>query len=173
MHDAPSIDIGQLQRALRRVGLRATHTRVAILRELVNVRAPMSFRVFSRHLAASGFDRVTVWRTLSALSKAELAQGGREEIADEDFRAALRSAGFRPSASRVAILRELMSLGVPMTVTALSRHLAAKGFDASTILRNVEPFAEAGLLARDDFDDLPTISRLLCNAFGGLPSRVR
>ncbi len=133
----------------------------------------MSFRVFSRHLAASGFDRVTVWRTLSALSKAELALGGREQVADADFRAALRSAGFRPSASRVAILRELMSLGVPMSPTALSRHLAAKGFDASTILRNVEPFAEAGLLAGGDYKNLPTISRLLSNAFGGLPTRLR
>lgn len=164
-----------LRRALRRVGLRATSTRVAILRELVSVQAPMSFGVFSRHLAKNGFDRVTVWRTLSALSKAEVEVGnaGGEKIGDEDFRAALRNAGFRPSASRVAILRELRSLATPMSTSALSRHLAQKGFDASTILRNVEPFNRAGLFEGGDFDRLPTVTGLLSNAFGGRPTRAR
>jgi Fur family ferric uptake transcriptional regulator len=74
----------EIQAILRGAGLRATQPRVAVLRELVGARSPLSHAEVAEALSADGFDRATVYRNLMDLTEAGLAR--RADIGDHVWR---------------------------------------------------------------------------------------
>ncbi|MEO6572674.1 MAG: hypothetical protein ABIP89_02455 [Polyangiaceae bacterium] len=129
-------------------GLRATATRLAIVQELTILDVGTDRRAIARGLVAKGFDRVTVWRTLSVLAKAGPAPRLSNERNRDALKDALRAAGLRPSASRLAILRAMMSVDGALCARTLFARVAQEGVAPSTIWRNFAAFVEAGIAVR-------------------------
>src|SRR5690348_15992405 len=74
----------ELQEKLRELGLRATLSRVAVLQQLIAARAPLTHGEVAEQLAASGFDRATVYRNLIDLSEVGLVR--RSDMGDHVWR---------------------------------------------------------------------------------------
>jgi Fur family ferric uptake transcriptional regulator len=74
----------EIQKVLRAAGLRATQPRVAVLRELMAARSPLSHGDVADTLSGDGFDRATVYRNLMDLTEAGLAR--RSDIGDHVWR---------------------------------------------------------------------------------------
>jgi Fur family ferric uptake transcriptional regulator len=71
----------------------------------------------------------------------------------EDAREAIRSAGLRSTASRVAVLQRLAAAKKPLSHADLADELVPTGYDKSTLYRCLVELADAGLLARLDAGD--------------------
>lgn len=75
---------GELRAALREAGLRATPSRVAVLRLLLSKGGPMSHADVAAALDEGGWDRATLYRNLLDLTKAGLAR--RNDLGDHVWR---------------------------------------------------------------------------------------
>jgi Fur family ferric uptake transcriptional regulator len=73
-----------LRNQLREVGLRATGPRMAVLRYLAQVGAPVSHAQVYEKVAAAGIDRATVYRNLVDLADAGLLR--RSDLGDHVWR---------------------------------------------------------------------------------------
>ena len=71
----------------------------------------------------------------------------------DSLRAAIRKAGLRSTAPRVAVLRRLMSVSSPVSHADLIDTLTPEGLDRTTIYRNLLDLTEAGLVQRTDVGD--------------------
>jgi Fur family ferric uptake transcriptional regulator len=74
----------ELRQKLRDLGLRATLPRVAVLKQLLAARAPLTHGDVAEQLAADGFDRATVYRNLTDLAEVGLVR--RADIGDHVWR---------------------------------------------------------------------------------------
>ena len=66
-----------------------------------------------------------------------------------DEKNVLRSHGLKATPSRLELLRYLSTLSVPVTAEELYANLRDKGFDLSTIYRNLNAFANVGLAKKE------------------------
>lgn len=66
---------------------------------------------------------------------------------------ALRDAGLRATAARVAVLKSLAAAASPMSHGEVVQALSEFGFDQSTLFRCLNEIADAGLLSRLDLGD--------------------
>ncbi len=66
---------------------------------------------------------------------------------------ALRDAGLRATAARVAVVRHLAKLAKPQSHAEVVESLRDSGFDQSTLFRCLNELADAGLVARLDLGD--------------------
>lgn len=89
MTAAKTRDTSKLQDELRDAGLRATASRVAVLRLLHAAKAPLSHAEVSDALAKDGWDRATLYRNLLDFSKVGLAK--RADLGDHVWRFELPS----------------------------------------------------------------------------------
>lgn len=81
-------------------------------------------------------------------------QGVKSPEADATWaKQALREASLRATAARVAVLKLLASVGVPMSHAQVTKSLAELGFDQSTLFRCLNELADAHLVARLDLGD--------------------
>lgn len=78
----PTLD--ELKGALRKTGLRSTAPRLAVLRQLVNAKTPVSHGELVDELAHHGMDRATVYRNLLDLTDAGLLV--RNDLGDHVWR---------------------------------------------------------------------------------------
>src|SRR5262245_1316301 len=74
-------------------------------------------------------------------------------ISVHDARQAIRAAGLRGTASRVAVLQHVSSAGKPVSHADVAEVLVPQGYDKSTLYRCLVELADAGLLARLDAGD--------------------
>lgn len=77
-------DVPSLKRMLRERGLRATLQRMAVLKELAAAGGPVSHGQVADRLAASGFDRATIYRNLISLTDCGLVS--RSDLGDHTWR---------------------------------------------------------------------------------------
>jgi len=77
----------------------------------------------------------------------------RKETDAASAKQALRDAGLRATAARVAVMKLLSSEGVPMSHADVVDALSDFGFDQSTLFRCLNEMADAGLVARLDLGD--------------------
>lgn len=76
--------VADLQDILRNAGLRATAPRIAVLKQLQGASAPVTHAEVAASLAASGFDRATVYRNLIDLTEVGLVR--RSDLGDHAWR---------------------------------------------------------------------------------------
>jgi Fur family ferric uptake transcriptional regulator len=74
----------ELRDKLRSLGLRATSPRLAVLKQLLTARAPLTHGEVAEQLAADGLDRATVYRNLIDLAEVGLVR--RADIGDHVWR---------------------------------------------------------------------------------------
>ncbi len=74
----------ELKTVLRGAGLRATAARAAVFQCMIDGGAPLSHAEVCEKLAASGFDRATVYRNLADLTEAGLVR--RTDLGDHLWR---------------------------------------------------------------------------------------
>lgn len=74
-------------------------------------------------------------------------------LRDDDLRALLAQKGIRVTGQRIALLRELAKLRLPVSHAELTERLAASGLDRATVYRNLLALTEAGLLVRTQLGD--------------------
>ena len=84
----PQMEMVELQAMLRAAGLRSTAPRVAVLRHLKEIDAPLSHGEIFDALGASGFDRATLYRNLMDLAETGLI--GRTDLGDHVWRFEIR-----------------------------------------------------------------------------------
>jgi Fur family ferric uptake transcriptional regulator len=78
----------ELKTTIRKVGLRSTAPRVAVLRKLEQARSPISHAELVEWLAGEGLDRTTIYRNLVDLTDAGLVE--RSDLGDHIWRFELR-----------------------------------------------------------------------------------
>jgi len=81
---------------------------------------------------------------------------GRIDPADlrlAEFRAALRRAGLKCTPARLAVLLQLAASRGPSTHAEIHEALAARGFDRTTIYRNLNDLHEHKIVSRVDVGD--------------------
>ena len=78
----------ELQALLRAAGLRSTAPRVAVLRHLKDIDAPLSHGEIFDALGSAGFDRATLYRNLMDLAEKGLI--GRTDLGDHVWRFEIR-----------------------------------------------------------------------------------
>jgi Fur family ferric uptake transcriptional regulator len=66
---------------------------------------------------------------------------------------AIREAGLRSTAPRVAVLRILLQAKSPLSHADVADALAQQGFDRATVYRNLSDLTNAGLVRRTDHGD--------------------
>lgn len=71
----------------------------------------------------------------------------------EELRAHVRAAGLRGTAARLAVLQHLHEARSPLTHAEVADQLSSRGFDRTTIYRNLVELAEANLLSRVEVGD--------------------
>ncbi|MDB4964621.1 MAG: fur1 [Myxococcales bacterium] len=74
-------------------------------------------------------------------------------VAGVDLTATLRAAGLRRTAPRVAVLRRLAELNIPVSHAELVDALERDGVDRVTVWRSLMDFTEVGLVTRADLGD--------------------
>jgi Fur family ferric uptake transcriptional regulator len=77
-----------LKDRIRKVGLRSTGARVAVLRIMEGTRSPLTHQEVSARLEGSGFDHATIYRNLTDLTEAGLLS--RSDLGDHVWRFELR-----------------------------------------------------------------------------------
>jgi Fur family ferric uptake transcriptional regulator len=70
-----------------------------------------------------------------------------------ELRGAIRGAGMRSTAPRLAVLERLRRAAAPMTHAEITAALTPLGFDRATIYRNLVDLAGAGLATRIELGD--------------------
>jgi len=88
-----------------------------------------------------------VWYDRASMRKSPVT------ISVPDARKALRGAGLRSTASRVAVLQQVSAAGKPVSHADVAEMLVPQGYDKSTLYRCLVELADAGLLARLDAGD--------------------
>lgn len=78
------VDLAALKDQLRQRGLRATSARIAVLRVLIGADCPLSHAEAYDRVQGQGLDRATVYRNLTDLVEAGLAQ--RSDLGDHVWR---------------------------------------------------------------------------------------
>lgn len=76
-----------------------------------------------------------------------------QALSPEVLRRALRDAGLRATAPRLAVLRSLSSASGPVSHGEVASDLAGEGWDRATVYRNLIALTTAGLLRRTDLGD--------------------
>lgn len=80
----PDPTAGSLRDELRAAGLRATASRIAVLRLLRQAHTPVSHAEVTEQLQSEGFDRATLYRNLFDLNRVGLAR--RSDLGDHVWR---------------------------------------------------------------------------------------
>jgi Fur family ferric uptake transcriptional regulator len=75
------------------------------------------------------------------------------ESSESGFRAAIRDAGLRCTASRLAVLELLEQAKSPLSHAELADDLTPLGFDKATVFRNLVDLTDANLLSRTELGD--------------------
>ncbi|MEW6270110.1 MAG: transcriptional repressor [Thermodesulfobacteriota bacterium] len=70
-----------------------------------------------------------------------------------EIRAAIRAAGMRSTAPRIAVVERLRRATSPLSHAEITEELLPLGFDRATIYRNLVDLAHAGLLSRVEVGD--------------------
>ncbi len=83
-----SYSVEQSRQLLRRIGLRCTTSRVAVLQFLSAVRRPMTHAEVAADLVPRGFDKSTIYRSLVEMSEAGIAS--RIDVGDHSWRFELK-----------------------------------------------------------------------------------
>ena len=81
---APRDDTSDLREELHEAGLRATASRIAVLRLLRRAASPVSHAEVTEQLQLDGFDRATLYRNLFDLNRVGLAR--RSDLGDHVWR---------------------------------------------------------------------------------------
>lgn len=71
----------------------------------------------------------------------------------QEIRERVRAAGLRATIQRVAVVEELDRAGSPLTHSQVADALASRGWDRTTLYRNLMDLTEANLLLRRDVGD--------------------
>ncbi|HEY1068802.1 MAG TPA: Fur family transcriptional regulator [Pirellulales bacterium] len=71
----------------------------------------------------------------------------------DQIREMLRNVGLRSTAPRVVVLQYLHGATSPVTHADVSDALTPRGFDRTTVYRNLMALTEAGLISRTDLGD--------------------
>lgn len=71
----------------------------------------------------------------------------------DELTTALRAAGLRRTAPRIAVLQRLEASSSPVSHGEMADKLGAQGFDRATVYRNLVDLVEAGLVTRTDLGD--------------------
>lgn len=77
----------------------------------------------------------------------------RAVVGVDEYRKALREAGLRSTAARIAVLEHLSQARAPMSHAEIADILEPMGFDRATAYRNLIDMTEAGLLTRTELGD--------------------
>ncbi|MEN1678402.1 MAG: transcriptional repressor [Planctomycetota bacterium] len=85
---------------------------------------------------------------------------------------ALRDAGLRATAARVAVIRVLSQAGTPVSHGEVVETLEETGFDQSTLFRCLNELADASLVARLDLGDQVRRFELAGTDSGGAPEHA-
>ena len=80
-------------------------------------------------------------------------QRSPKAVSVQQARDALRAAGLRSTASRVAVYQYVAAAHKPLSHADVSEALVPEGYDKSTLYRCLVELADAGLLARLDAGD--------------------
>jgi len=72
---------------------------------------------------------------------------------DDQIRELLTSRGLRVTDQRVALLRELAKVKVPISHPELTERMEGSGLDRATVYRNLLTLADAGVLVRAQLGD--------------------
>jgi Fur family ferric uptake transcriptional regulator len=89
----PLASPAELRATIRATGLRSTATRMAVLHSLQQANSPVSHADLTKELAAQGFDRATIYRTLRDLT--EVGVLSRRDVGDHVWRFKLTCEGTR------------------------------------------------------------------------------
>ena len=89
-------DTEKLQDELRKSGLRATSSRVAVLRTLRAARSPLTHADVSESLAKDGWDRATLYRNLLDFTRVGIAK--RADLGDHVWRFEITSSAHEEGA---------------------------------------------------------------------------
>lgn len=87
-HRTPPISLDELRSRIRAAGLRATASRLAVLRGLTQAATPRTHADLVEQLAPQGWDRATIYRNLTDLTGAALIR--RTDLGDHVWRFELR-----------------------------------------------------------------------------------
>lgn len=71
----------------------------------------------------------------------------------DELRAQIRAAGLRGTAARLAVLSELYEAHSPLTHAEVAERLSARGFDRTTIYRNLVELVEVNIVSRVEVGD--------------------
>jgi Fur family ferric uptake transcriptional regulator len=71
----------------------------------------------------------------------------------DELTSALRGAGLRRTAPRIAVLQRLEHAAAPLSHAEIVDELDATGFDRATLYRNLVDLVEAGMVTRTDVGD--------------------
>jgi Fur family ferric uptake transcriptional regulator len=82
-----------------------------------------------------------------------MASRGARSASSAELKQALRGAGLRATAPRLAVLRNLLAAVGPVSHGEVAAALSADGWDRATVYRNLMALTEAGLLRRTDHGD--------------------
>ena len=96
------LDRDSFRDRIRQAGLRCTHARVAILERLKATGGPMTHAQIADELAPHGFDRVTIYRSLTEMAEAGLL--ARMELGDRVWRYEFRRSGHAEDAAHLHFL---------------------------------------------------------------------
>jgi Fur family ferric uptake transcriptional regulator len=80
--------VSALKERIRKVGLRSTGARIAVLRTMEAAGTPLTHQEVSTRLEGSGFDHATIYRNLTDLTEAGLLS--RSDLGDHVWRFELR-----------------------------------------------------------------------------------
>jgi Fur family transcriptional regulator, ferric uptake regulator len=80
--------VPELKDRIRKVGLRSTGARVAVLRVMEKSPKPLTHQEVSEQLEGAGFDRATIYRNLTDLTEVRLL--ARTDLGDHAWRFELR-----------------------------------------------------------------------------------
>jgi Fur family ferric uptake transcriptional regulator len=71
----------------------------------------------------------------------------------DELTTALREAGLRRTAPRIAVLQRLEQAAAPLSHAEIVDGLGVSGFDRATVYRNLTDLVEAGMVTRTDLGD--------------------
>jgi Fur family ferric uptake transcriptional regulator len=83
-----SPSVSDFKDRIRKVGLRSTGARIAVLRAMEDASAPMTHQEVSAKLEGAGFDHATIYRNLTDMTEAGIL--ARTDLGDHAWRFELR-----------------------------------------------------------------------------------
>lgn len=76
-----------------------------------------------------------------------------EDLDIESIKKLIREAGLRATPARISTMKLLMSASAPLTHAEVAKELADSGVDKTTVFRNLNDLATAGLVRKTELGD--------------------